>query len=129
MMSEPKVQKVQQSEITEDSFTVSCLACNEARTYVASGGRLTLYSHGWMVLEFWCQACYEHNAWRIVDVDFAEQISRLGVPTRLVSVPAEMLEHPSMGESINEVDVRQMENVNLTYFQERLNRESVSWRF
>ena len=107
-----------------DVLVLRCTLCEFDSTLMPKACRLTLYTHGLMILRFFCLHCHELVTVPLKSVDFAQAMSDAGVPTDVVRVPDEVLEHPSPDKlPINVQECRYLENVPLSYFQAQTIRE------
>lgn len=77
-----------------DAMILECSLCRENGTYVPKATRLTLFTHGLIVLRFFCVHCYDLDRQVVRSSAFADQLTQLGVPTTVVRTPMEMFEHP-----------------------------------
>lgn len=107
-----------------DAMILECSRCREHGTYVAKATRLTLFTHGLMVLRFFCVHCYELDYQVLKSSAFADQLTQLGVPTTVVRTPMEMFEHPDANvPAITQGHCTGMERLSLEVFNRVLERE------
>lgn len=105
------------------SWTAACRFCKSRGAMRPGAGKITLYSHGVICLEYFCSQCREYNRVAI-PVLLAEALTRAGIPTIVVMVPAEMSEHPPEGtRPIAEVECAHLEAYPLDLFQSRAMKE------
>jgi hypothetical protein len=107
-----------------DAMVLQCSLCRETGTYVVAATRLTLFTHGLMVLQFFCVHCYELDRQELGDPTFADRLTQMGVPTTVVRVPMECFEHPDATvPCITKGHVAGMERLSLEVFNRVVDRE------
>lgn len=99
-------------------WAATCSFCALLGDMRPGAGRITLYSHGVVSLEFFCVHCHEYNRTPI-HAGLAEALTDIGVPTDVVAVPAEMYEHPLEGAArpIATIECAHLERYSLDLFQ------------
>lgn len=98
------------------TITTTCDHCGTGAVYKPSAIRLTLYTHGVVVMEFFCIMCRLENH-RIIDVDLGQHLELAGVVTTIVHTPGELLEHPPEGSPpVTDLDVDRIESMSLDVF-------------
>jgi hypothetical protein len=107
-----------------NAMVLECDHCEDSGTYLPGAARLTLFTHGRMLLEFFCVHCREHNGQQLVRVDFAQALTEMGVPTTIVRVPLEVAEHPhDKTPAITKGAVTGFERMRLDLFNTLVERE------
>jgi hypothetical protein len=107
-----------------DAMILECSLCRENGTYVPKATRLTLFTHGLMVLRFFCVHCYEMDHQVLRTSAFADQLTQLGVPTTVVRTPMELFEHPDPKvPAITKGHCTGMERLSLEMFNRVVDRE------
>lgn len=107
-----------------NAMVLKCTDCDDNGTYVPSAARLTLYTHGRMILEFFCVHCRMHNRQELARTAFADALMEMGVPTTVVAVPAEVGEHPDpRTPAITRGHVTGLERMSMEIFNRVVERE------
>lgn len=102
-------------------FQATCDGCHVRTDLVPTAGRIVIYTHGVMVLEFFCPACRAFNRYPMTDLVLVKALRRAGVPTSVVRTPAEMTEHPPLGAPvITAQELEAMEVCNAVVFEQFL---------
>jgi len=107
-----------------NALVVDCPLCRQTSTLQRSALKLYLYTHGVMVLRYFCLHCHELCSNVIHSVEFARSLAARGVASEVIRVPEEMAEHPGPEvKAITEMECRYLEVMALTFFNERFRRE------
>ena len=102
----------------------TCLHCRARNEYLPSGLALTLYTHGVVVMRFFCLSCRELNAQQVAD-EVAEHLGDAGVASTIVVTPDEVLEWPPLDlPAICETDCRQLERLTTDVFNRWMEHEA-----
>lgn len=98
------------------TITTVCDYCGNGAVYRPSGISMTLYTHGVIVMEFFCVVCRLENH-RVINVDLGQHLELVGVVTTIVHTPGELLEHPPAdAPPIGAEDVDRIESMSLDVF-------------
>lgn len=107
-----------------NAMVLRCEDCCDNGTYLPGAARLTLYTHGRMVLEFFCVHCRMLNRQQLRRAAFADALTEMGVPTTTVVVPAEVGEHPDpRTPAITGGHVMLLEKMSMAVFNRQMERE------
>jgi hypothetical protein len=105
------------------TITVVCDHCGAGAVYKPSAIAVTIYTHGVIVMEFFCVKCREENR-RVIGMDLAEHLALVGVQATVVRTPLELMEHPSPDTPpITEVEVELFADRGLETFNRLLRFE------
>lgn len=106
------------------TITSICDHCGVGAVYRPSAIGMKLYTHGVIVMEFFCVKCRLENR-RIIEVDLAEHLEHVGVTATVVHTPGELLEHPPPGTPpIADADVDRIESMSLDVFNRLMRFET-----
>jgi hypothetical protein len=105
------------------TVVATCVACGEEATFPLSGITLVLYVRDVQAIQFACPLCEWANE-TLVSQDVADGLVDVGVQTRVVVAPGELLRWPDLEvPPISEHEVGVLERSSVEHFNERLRVE------